>query len=202
MDSIRYETKILELMDQYQNLILSVCYKLTQDYFAAQDLTQETFLSAYQHLNSFDGKNEKAWLCRIASNKCVDYLRQAQRKQIPTQREELELMQPGTGNSLTGNEPERQVLEKDVRQELLQNCGRLKPPYDEIAYQYFYLERTAEEIAVLQRKNKKTIQTQMYRAREMLRRIYRREAEAAKRNQSGTAPGEGNDDGKEWKDGF
>lgn len=195
MDSIEQEIKILELMDQYQNLILSVCYKLTQDYFAAQDLTQETFLSAYQHLNHFDGKNEKAWLCRIASNKCVDYLRQAQRKQIPTQKEEMELIQPGTDCGLVTNEPEQKVLEKDVRQELLRNCRRLKSPYDEIAYQYFYLECPVEEIAKSQKKNKKTIQTQIYRARELLRRIYRTE--------EGTDIGKTVEinGGKGWKDG-
>lgn len=187
MDSIEHETKILELMDRYQNLILSICYKLTQDYFAAQDLTQETFLSAYQHLNSFDGNNEKAWLCRIASNKCVDYLRQAQRKQIPTQREKMELIQPEAVD-VAVNDPAWKVLEKDVQQELLRNCRRLKPPYDEIAYQYFYLERPAEEIAALQKKNKKTVQTQIYRARELLRKIYQGQ-HMAETNR------------KEWKDG-
>ena len=54
------QNKISELMDRYQNLILSVCYKMTGDYFAAQDLTQETFLSAYRNLERFDGGNEKA----------------------------------------------------------------------------------------------------------------------------------------------
>lgn len=191
VDSIGHEKKILELMDQYQNLILSVCYKLTQDYFAAQDLTQETFLSAYQHLNSFDGNNEKAWLCRIAANKCVDYLRQAQRRQIPTQGEEMELLQPET-IEMTANEPEQQILEKDIRQELLRNCRRLKPPYDEIAYQYFYLERSVEEITALQKKNRKTVQTQIYRARELLRKIYREQE--ASREASGIKR-------KGWKDG-
>lgn len=60
-------------MDQYGNLVYSICYRITNDYFDAQDLTQETFLSAYRHLDAFDGANPKAWLCRIASNKGLDY---------------------------------------------------------------------------------------------------------------------------------
>lgn len=29
-------------IDRYQNLIYSICFQLTKDYFDAQDLTQET----------------------------------------------------------------------------------------------------------------------------------------------------------------
>lgn len=74
-----------QMVHKYQNLVFSICVKMTGDYFAAEDLTQETFLSAYQHKEEFDGKNEKAWLCRIASNKCIDYSRQAARRMVPTE---------------------------------------------------------------------------------------------------------------------
>ena len=49
-----------QMVHKYQNLVFSICVKMTGDYFAAEDLTQETFLSAYQHKEEFDGKNEKA----------------------------------------------------------------------------------------------------------------------------------------------
>ena len=65
------------MIDQYDKLIFSICYKLTGDYFMAEDLMQETFLTAYQKYNTFDGNNEKAWLSRIAANKSIDYLRSA-----------------------------------------------------------------------------------------------------------------------------
>lgn len=71
-----------QMVHKYQNLVFSICVKMTGDYFAAEDLTQETFLSAYRHKEEFDGKNEKAWLCRIASNKCIDYSRQAARRMV------------------------------------------------------------------------------------------------------------------------
>ena len=73
------------MIDQYQNLIYSICYRLTGDYFEAEDLAQDTFLSAYKNLSSFDGKNERAWLCRIATNKCIDYLKRAGRRSVPTE---------------------------------------------------------------------------------------------------------------------
>ena len=145
---------------------------MTGDYFAAEDLTQETFLSAYRHLGSFTGTNEKAWLCRIASNKCIDYLKSAARRQLPSDETifaEQTDRSPG---------PEERLLEQEVRDVLLQRCRELKPPYDTIAELYFYQEKKADEIAAEQNKNPKTVQTQIYRARAMLRKLYEKERTA------------------------
>ena len=56
------EETLERLIHQYQNLIYSICYRLTGDYFDAEDLAQDTFLSAYKNLARFDGNNERAWL--------------------------------------------------------------------------------------------------------------------------------------------
>lgn len=58
----------------------------------------------------------------------------------------------------------------------MQNCKSLRPPYDEIALDYYYREMNAEEIAAKRGRNLKTVQTQIYRARGMLRKQYRKEA--------------------------
>lgn len=78
VDKIDSKQYLTQMIGQYQNLIFSICVKMTNDYFIAEDLTQETFLSAFQKLSSFDGNNEKAWLCRIATNKCIDYQKRRQ----------------------------------------------------------------------------------------------------------------------------
>ena len=159
------------LIDSYQHLIFSVCYKMTADYFASEDLTQETFLSAYSHLGDFDGKHEKAWLCRIAANKCLDYLQSAGRRSIPTEN-------VGEDEVSTYEQtPENTLLEKEVRETLLDRCRSLKPPYDEIAKAYYYDELDAAEIAVQRGMKLKTVQTQIYRARSMLRKMYGRDKE-------------------------
>lgn len=168
---INSEEYLSELIDKYQNLIFSICFKLTKDYFIAEDLMQETFLSAYVHHKSFQGGNEKAWICRIATNKCIDYQKQAGRRAIPTEEIEAELK---GGREST---PETLYLEKETRDRLLQECSQLKPPYGEIAVLYFYEEKKPEEIAVLMKKNIKTVQTQIYRARGMLRKIFGEERE-------------------------
>ena len=169
MDKIDSRQYLTQMIGQYQNLIFSICVKMTNDYFIAEDLTQETFLSAFQNLGSFDGNNEKAWLCRIATNKCIDYQKQAARRMIPSEDTELEQHPAREGT------PEKDYIEQEVYTELKERCSRLKPPYDRIAAMYFVEEKKADEIAEITQKNLKTVQTQIYRARAMLRKIYGKE---------------------------
>ncbi len=160
---------------------------MTSDYFASEDLTQDTFLSAYKHLSEFDGKYEKAWICRIATNKCLDYLQSAGRRSIPMADVGMEDVRgpDGTGSRTMAQgireeqtlrqTPESICLEKEVRETLLERCRSLKPPYDEISKAYYYDEMDMAEIAKSRGAKLKTVQTQIYRARSMLRKMYIKE---------------------------
>lgn len=156
-------------IDTYQNLIFSICYKFTGNYFDAEDLTQDTFLSAYKNFSKFDGRNEKAWLARIATNKCLDYQKRGVRNEVPTQ-EEFFVVQPQAQSS--DNNCETLCMQKLVLEELKRCCETLKPPYAEIAEKYFYQEMSIGEIANALDRNEKTVQTQVYRAKAMLRKLY------------------------------
>ncbi len=169
VDKIDSKQYLTQLIGAYQNLVFSVCVKMTNDYFIAEDLTQETFLSAYKNIDTFDGENEKAWLCRIATNKCLDYCKQAARRMIPAEDEIFEKQQAKDGL------PESSYIEQEAYEQLRARCSQLKSPYDEIALLHFVEEKRAEEIATLKQRNLKTIQTQIYRARAMLRKLYGKE---------------------------
>ena len=169
MEKIDSKEQIIRLMNQYKNLVFSVCLKLTGDYFVAEDITQETFLSAYEHWQDFDGAAEKAWICRIASNKCIDYKRVAERRSMPTAEEEMpELVD-------AENDPLHMFVGNEVIETLMDACRQLSSPYDEVAYMHFVDGMMAKEIAERTDRNLKTVQTQIYRAKEMLKKIIRRE---------------------------
>ncbi len=157
------------LIDQYGDLVFSICFKIVKSYFDAEDLSQDTFLSAYRNLSGFDGNNEKAWICRIATNKCLDFLKRAGRNVIP--------MEDTYFHEVKCNTPtlEEQILEKDVKQQLFDMCNQLKPPYQNVAIEYFYYEKDISEIVEQSGKKLKTLQTQVYRAKTMLRKSWRRE---------------------------
>lgn len=148
--------------------MFSICFKIVNDYFEAEDLAQETFISAYRHLDDLDRQHEKAWLCRVATNKCLDYLKKAERRSIPTE-DDYFLIQVNKEPS-----PEENVLEMEAKRQLTDRCKRLKSPYREIALDYFCNEITAAEIAAKTGKNIKTVQTQIYRARALLQKSYKK----------------------------
>jgi RNA polymerase sigma-70 factor (ECF subfamily) len=66
----------------YQDMVFSHAYRMIGEDEWADDATQSTFISAYNHLNSFRGGSFKAWLLRIVTNACYDELRR--RKRRPT----------------------------------------------------------------------------------------------------------------------
>lgn len=162
-DRISTEEQLEELLKSYERLVYSICLKMVKNPFDAQDLTQETFLSAYKKLPEFDGCYEKAWISKIATNKCLDYLKNSARK--TELREELyfkEIEDQRAG-------PEESYLDQESREFVLSVCEKIKPPYDQIAKKHFYEEKSAREIAQETGKNIKTVQTQIYRARALIK---------------------------------
>lgn len=58
------------LTQRYWKKVCSFLRKKVNDYFLAEELTQETFLNAYRYLHTFRGdSNFYTWLCTIAINK-------------------------------------------------------------------------------------------------------------------------------------
>ena len=64
----------------YQEIIYNQAYRMMGDAPAAEDATQEAFISAYRKIRSFRGGSFRAWLLRIVTNACYDELRRRQRR--------------------------------------------------------------------------------------------------------------------------
>ena len=170
MGKIDSREKLIQLMDRYKNLVFSVCLKLTGDHFTAEDITQETFISAYRHLEDFDGRDEKAWICRIASNKCIDYLRSSKMREVASTDDELEAsMDAGRDGPL------EMYIARDVEKRFFDRCNELDEPYRSVAVGHFIQGKTAKEISLEKGIPLKTTQSHIYRAREMLKKIIRKE---------------------------
>lgn len=70
------ETAFAQLVEQNQHLVFLHCLKIVKDEEIAQDLTQETFLHAFQHLDHFRMEARfSTWLWKIAHNLSLNYLR-------------------------------------------------------------------------------------------------------------------------------
>lgn len=68
-----------ELILHYQHQVYNLAYHIMQDPAAADDATQEAFISAYHALAKFRGGSFRAWLLRIVRNACYDELRRYKR---------------------------------------------------------------------------------------------------------------------------
>lgn len=73
-----------KIVDAYQSRLLGFVKRMVRDQEDAQDITQETFIRAFQAMDTFDGRSTlKTWLFRIAYNLSVDRMRK--RGRTPTE---------------------------------------------------------------------------------------------------------------------
>jgi RNA polymerase sigma-70 factor, ECF subfamily len=65
-----------ELIEPHRRELQVHCYRMLGSLDESEDLVQETFLRAWRHRRTFEGRSSfRAWLYRIATNACLDALR-------------------------------------------------------------------------------------------------------------------------------
>jgi RNA polymerase sigma-70 factor (ECF subfamily) len=68
-----------QLVLHYQNAAYSQAYALLGDSDAAEDAVQESFIKAFQAINSYRGGSLRSWLLRIVTNSAYDMMRHVRR---------------------------------------------------------------------------------------------------------------------------
>jgi RNA polymerase sigma-70 factor, ECF subfamily len=92
------------LVDSYQRQLRAHCYRMLGSVQEADDMVQETFWRAWNRRDTYEGRSTvRAWLYRIATNLCIDSLRQRPRRALPVTRENVSSLDQPVPASI--NEP-------------------------------------------------------------------------------------------------
>ena len=139
-------------VEKYADMVRRICFLYLRNSHDVEDVFQEVFLKYFLNINSInDEQHLKAWLCRVAFNKCKDLNKSFWRKRIV---------------SLEGMDIPCQGISEPS--ELVKAVFRLPPEYKEVIYLHYYEGFTIPEIAQIMHKNTNTIYTHLRRAKEKL----------------------------------
>ena len=156
------------LVQRHQHRIFNLVFRILQQYDEANEVTQETFLAAWQGLPSFRGEAQfSTWLYRIAYN--------CSQKQLEVRRRDRVLQEAiQAEQAMQANESmtehvvsaidahERQVF---IREQL----STLPTKYRLVLVLRHLQEKTYEEMAEILSMPIGTIKTHLFRARNMLK---------------------------------
>ena len=157
------DLEFTKLVNQYTKLIFTVCHRFVNDYYEAENLTQETFVTAFRVIDNFIGDNYKPWLVKIATNKCKDYLKSSYVKTTKAVEQDTLIAIEDTYSL----QNEVEIEEKATR--VREACESLPTPYREVAILHFIEDKSFAEIGQQLDRSVKTVQTQSYRARDKLK---------------------------------
>ena len=151
-----------QLVEQYERLVYTICFQLVRDAAAAEDLTQETFLSAYLHRDAMPRGYERQWLGRIAANKAKDHLQSAWKRRTGLPGDEE--MPPGLAPPT-----EEVAISQSEAADIAALIRQMKEPYRPVCQLCLLEERSPEEAALALGRPVKTIHTQLSRGKKLLR---------------------------------
>lgn len=163
------------LMRRYNQRLYRAARAILRDDDEAEDVLQETYVRAYQHLKQFAGEAQfSTWLTRIAVNECLSRLRR--RKRIADLRPQANDEAPTMDSLKSPNAgPDEQLLAAETRSVLESAIDGLPKSYRTV----FVLREvegmsTAETAASLDL-SEETVKVRLHRSRLMLRRgLYER----------------------------
>ena len=130
---------IEEIYNKYARIVYKYIFCMTKDEYLAEEIVQDTFLTAVEKIDSFKGESKiSTWLCQIAKYKWYERLKK-HKKVLPL--EDLEKSQ-----SLE-NILEEDFLQKENRKELFKKMQKLDEQTRNVMYLRILGDFNYDEIA-------------------------------------------------------
>ena len=159
------------IVRSHQRRVYGVALRMTRRHEVADDITQETFLRAYSHLDRFElGRPLAPWLTRIAVNLAINYLTGAARREQQFAEGEDPAAEPraqGDPDPLSG------LLSEEFRRALDAAVQKLPPEQRTVFLLKVHEEMRYEEIAEVLEISMGTVMSRLFRARQKLKEMLR-----------------------------
>ena len=175
-----------ELVSRYQNKIYRLAKHITQNDEDAEDVLQEAFLKAYEHLDGFQGNSKfYTWIVRIAVNEALMKLRKRKTDRSVPLDEPID-----TGEEMVNREiavwednPEQRYSRQEMQEILDEAVESLKPDFRTVFALRDIEELSTEETAEALNISVPAVKSRLLRARlalrEKLTRKFKRKGEDA-----------------------
>jgi RNA polymerase sigma-70 factor (ECF subfamily) len=164
-----------ELLDRYQRPVFSLIYRMVRDRELAEDLSQETFIKVFNHLDRYNPTYKfSSWIFKIASNLAIDALRKKEIKTVSLDgSRHAETADEAESTRITveskDESPEERLEAKELGREIEQAIGELRSEYRTAILLRHVEGRPYEEIAEIMGIPLGTVKTYIHRARGELR---------------------------------
>lgn len=156
---LKGEAKYFEyIIDKYELSILKYIYSFIGDRAMAEDLCQDTFVSVYNKLYTYNKENKfSTWIYSIAHNKAIDYLRKASKNK--------EIAIDNIKDSISGERSPQEIVEyKEILGSIENFINTLSLIDKQIVYfKYAHPEMSFKEISKLMGMNESTVKKRYYR---------------------------------------
>lgn len=163
------DTKAFEsLLRRYQKLVYNLLFQMVRSHEAAADLTQDSFLRAFKSLRTFRrGASFKPWILRIATNSCLNYVRDnKQISSLDTMLESEPALEP-----VSSIDVEREVELKISQQELFAALEQLSSRQRNIFVLRYHHDLSYDDIASISGESVPTVKSMLFRIRDKLRKL-------------------------------
>jgi len=159
---------------QYQKKVTRIAYRFLRDVGEADCAAQESFLRAYQSLESFrEGSTFETWLTRICINWCKDRLKRRRLVLYFHQgpRRDGEDESEGPQDLAVSREPsaERRTAGREIRERMRLAMGALSPRQKSIFVMKHFEEMSIPDIAEVTGLDAGTIKSHLFRAAQKMR---------------------------------
>ncbi len=145
------------LVRRYERVLFAMAYRLTANTEDARDVTQNAFVRAYTHLDSFDpGRPFFGWIYRIAVNEALNLRRARPEHQALSDR-----LPAGAG-------PDRSVETAEIGVRVRGAVQRLPKRLRDVIILRHFAELPYHEIALTLGIPEKTVKSRLFSARQRL----------------------------------